>query len=192
MSPATDIPHAGRTALCSDPSGAVFGLWQPAENRGAQVVNAPGSWNFSELRTTDQHSAEHFYGQVFGWISEPLEMGDGGQTAMWRLDGYGEFLAMRDPEIADRQATDQAPGGFANVVALMMPPSFETSAPTGDAAWTITFGVADADDAFARAVDLGATVVVPLFDTDYTRMGTVRDPQGAVLSLSQYRPPQPG
>lgn len=28
-----------------------------------------------------------------------------------------------------------------------------------------------------------------LFDTAYTRMGTVADPQGATLTLSEYRPP---
>jgi uncharacterized glyoxalase superfamily protein PhnB len=49
--------------------------------------------------------------------------------------------------------------------------------------------VADADAAFARALELGATEVTPLFDTEYTRMGTVLDPQGAELTLSEYRPP---
>ena len=51
--------------------------------------------------------------------------------------------------------------------------------------------MADADAAFARATELGARVITPLFDTDYTRMGTVEDPQGAALNLSQYRPPAP-
>lgn len=189
LSPATDIPNSGRVALCADASGAVFGLWQPAANRGAQLVNAPGSWNFSELRTADQRAATQFYGEVFGWESEPLEMGDGSGTSMWRLPGYGEFLARRDPEIHERQEADQAPGGFADAVALMIPPAVGASAAL-DAEWTITFAVADADAAMARAIELGATVVVPLFDTEYTRMGTVRDPQGAAFTLSQYRPPQ--
>jgi uncharacterized protein len=62
---------------------------------------------------------------------------------------------------------------------------------TADSAnWTVTFAVADADATFTRALELGATMVTPLFDTDYTRMGTIRDPQGAILTLSQYRPPQ--
>jgi predicted enzyme related to lactoylglutathione lyase len=183
---ATDIPRSGRVAVCADPGGAAFGVWQPAELRGARAVNVPGSWNFSELRTRDPDAAEQFYGEVFGWVREPLAMGDGGQTAMWRLPGYGEFLAQSDPEIHERQKADQAPGGFADAVALMMPPEAGTDA----ARWTVTFAVADADAATSRAVELGAEVVVPLFDTDYTRMGTVRDPQGATFTLSQYRPPQ--
>jgi predicted enzyme related to lactoylglutathione lyase len=183
-----DIPRAGRSALCADPEGAVFGLWQPAENRGAQVVNSPGSWNFSELNTADPDGNERFYGAVFGWVRTPFEFGTGQKAWFWRLPGYGDFLAEGDPEIRERQAADQAPGDFADAVALLQPLAGDGGAGA-TARWTVTFAVADADAAFARALELGATVVTPLFDTEYTRMGTVRDPQGAELTLSEYRPP---
>jgi len=188
--PPVDIPRAGRPAVCADPEGAVFGLWQARENRGAQLVNAPGSWNFSELYTRDLGGAEGFYSAVFGWELDQLEMGGGQKAGMWRQPGYGEFLARRDPEIRERQEADDAPAGFADAVALAYPIS--TDGPATDAHWGVTFAVADADAAFARAQQLGATVVVPLLDTDYTRMGVVRDPQGAQLTLSEYRPPSPG
>ncbi|MBV9131423.1 MAG: VOC family protein, partial [Chloroflexi bacterium] len=42
-----DVPGAGRMAECEDPAGASFRLWQAREHRGAQLVNAPGSWNWS-------------------------------------------------------------------------------------------------------------------------------------------------
>jgi len=184
-----DIPRAGRVALCADPWGAPFGLWQAAENRGAQVVNTPGSWNFSELDAPDVPAAGRFYGAVFGWETDPLDMRAGQTAGMWRLPGYGDFLAQRDPEIRQRQAADQAPGGFADAVALLAPAGAE--GPSDGGRWSVIFAVADADAAFDRAVGLGATVVTPLFDTPYTRMGTVQDPQGAALTLSQYRPPPP-
>jgi predicted enzyme related to lactoylglutathione lyase len=41
----------GRLAACDDPRGARFRLWQPRRRPGAQLVNAPGSWNFSDLHT---------------------------------------------------------------------------------------------------------------------------------------------
>jgi predicted enzyme related to lactoylglutathione lyase len=189
LSPPVDIPMAGRPAVCADPSGAVFGLWEAHENRGAQMVNVPGTWNFSELNTRDPDGAEAFYGAVFGWEAEHLEMGDGQKAAMWRVPGYGEFLFERDPSIRDRQAADQAPAGFADAVALMYPLTDDGLGAGVGPHWSITFAVADADESFARATSLGATVVVPLFDTDYTRMGIIRDPQGAQLALSQYRPP---
>jgi uncharacterized protein len=176
-----DIPRAGRVATCADPLGAVFGVWQPADNRGAELVNAPGSWNFSGLEVEDPDAALAFYRAAFGWLADPLDMGDGSGTWMFRVAGYGDFLAERDPEIRERQAEDQAPEGFADAVATM-------SRSDGPAHWGITFAVAEADAAFTRATELGADVVTPLFDTDYTRMGTIADPQGAVLTLSEYRP----
>jgi predicted enzyme related to lactoylglutathione lyase len=191
VEPPTETPHSGSSALCADPAGAVFGLWQPAENRGVQLVNAPGSWNFSELHTDDPDGAEQFYGRVFGWESNQLEMAPAQQVSMWRVPGYGDFLAQRDPDLYDRQEGASAPKGFADAVALME--AVPGDASGGAAAhWSLIFAVADADDAVARATDLGATLVTPLFDTDYTRMGTIRDPQGAIVTLSQYRPPQPG
>ncbi len=188
ISAPVDIPRAGRVAVCTDPAGAVFGLWQAAENRGAELVNAPGSWNFSELNGVDPDAAVAFYQAVFGWLSDPIEMSPGQQGSMWRVAGYGDFLAERDPEIRSRQEADQAPGGFADAVALLSPATPDTAADVA-AHWSITFAVADADAAFDRAVELGASVVTPLSDTTYTRTGTIEDPQGAVLTLSQYRPP---
>jgi hypothetical protein len=189
ISAPVDIPRAGRVAVCTDPAGAVFGLWQAAENRGAELVNAPGSWNFSELNGVDPREAETFYRAVFGWLSDPIEMSPGQEGTMWRVAGYGAFLAERDPEIRSRQEADQAPSGFADAVALLSPVTPE--GPAGVSAhWSITFAVADADAAFDRAIELGASVVTPLSDTTYTRMGLIEDPQGAVLTLSQYIPPE--
>jgi predicted enzyme related to lactoylglutathione lyase len=182
-----DVSRAGRSALCADPEGAVFGLWQPGENRGAQVVNAPGSWNFGELHTADPDGAERFYGAVFGWLVSAFEFSTGDKGAFWRLPGYGELLAESDPEIRERQAADGAPGDFVDAVAVTQPLAAEGAAAA--ARWTVTLAVADADAAFGRALELGASEVVPLFDTQYTRQGTIRDPQGAELTLSEYRPP---
>ena len=188
IAPPVDIPSAGRVAVCADPAGAVFGVWQAGQNRGAQLVNVPGSWNFSELNVRDADGAKRFYEAVFGWVCNPLAMGTDQAMGMWRVPGYGDFLARRDPEIRQRQEADAAPDGFEDVVALMVPAAGGPA--EASAYWTVTFAVADADAAFARAIDLGAQVVTPLFDTEYTRMGTVEDPQGAVLNLSEYRPPR--
>jgi predicted enzyme related to lactoylglutathione lyase len=185
LAPPLDIPGAGRVAICADPSGAVLGLWQPANLRGAELVNAPGSWNFSDLTPRDTSEAEKFYAAVFGWECDPFEMSAGDKASIWRVPGYGDFLAARDPELRERQAAAQAPGGFADAVAILNP----EAAAGGVGQWNVTFAVAGADAAFERALSLGATVVTPLFDTMYTRMGTVADPQGARLTLSEYRPP---
>jgi predicted enzyme related to lactoylglutathione lyase len=189
LAPPTDIPRSGRVAVCADPSGARFGLWEPADLRGAQLVNAPGAWNFSELHTPDADGAARFYAAVFGWVVEGLDMASQQPTGMFRVEGYGDFLAQRDPEIRARHEANQAPGGFTDAVALL---GSLGAAPGAATDWGVMFAVDDADAVFERATKLGAGVITPLFDTQYTRMGTVEDPQGAVITLSEYRPPSPG
>lgn len=183
-----DIPRAGRVAHCADPQGAPIGLWEPGENHGVELVNVQGSWNFSELHTADPDGAVAFYGAVFGWVCDRMEVGPDAVAWLWRLPGYGDFLAEADPEIRERQATGLAPDGFADAVAWMEP--FTPDATDGAAAhWSVTFAVDDADAAHERAIELGASVVTPLFDTPYNRASVISDPQGAELTLSEYRPP---
>ncbi len=56
-----------RTAIVTDSSGAVFGLWQAAGFAGAQVRGEPGTMEWSDLLTGDASEATAFYGSVFGW-----------------------------------------------------------------------------------------------------------------------------
>ena len=95
-----DAGPGGRLAGCANPRGARFRLWQPRRRLGAQVVNAPGSWNFSDLHTSDPGAAVEFYAPLFGW-----EFNDVGFATMIRRPGYGNHLeATVDPGIRDRQA----------------------------------------------------------------------------------------
>lgn len=183
-----DVGPAGRWALCTDPQGAQFGLWEPKENRGAQLVNAHGAWNFNELRTPDGEAAARFYADVFGWESAPFDFGIPEPTWLFRKPGYGAFLAERDPDVAAWIESGQGPEGFPDAVAWMTPFDPAGRADT-DASWATTFGVDDVDAAYARALELGAEAVEPLRDTAYTRDGVVRDPQGTEVMLSQYKPP---
>jgi uncharacterized protein len=172
-----DAGPGGRQAGCTDPEGAAFRLWQARARPGAQLVNAPGTWNFSDLRTADPIAAQAFYGPLLGW-----EFTDMGFSVLIRRPGYGDHLeATVDPDIRKRQEDVVAPPGFEDAVAWMA----EGEAP---ARWGVTFAVADRDDSAATAERLGATVVSSE-DTQWTRTALVRDPQGAELLLSQFTPP---
>src|SRR5262249_7350185 len=150
----------GRVAACADFEGAVFGLWEPGQLRGVELVNADGSWNFSELHTADSEAAARFYGAVFGWKLNPFEFGGGPLAGFFAVDGYGEFLAGSDLEIKERQAANEAPGGFWDAVAIAQ----QIQDGSGDHPhWSMTFAVADADAAYAKAIELGAGEVVSLF-----------------------------
>ena len=63
----TDVMSAGRMAVLEDTTGAVISVWQPGAHLGAQLVNEPGAYTWSELSTSDTGSSKAFYGQVFGW-----------------------------------------------------------------------------------------------------------------------------
>ena len=183
-----DVSDAGRMSVFSDPSGAVFCVWQANESTGAQLVNEPGTWNFSELNTRDPDGAEAFYGAVFGWVASSLDM-EGGDLGMWRVPGYGSFLEQRDPDLRQRQDDVGAPEGFEDAIAWLVPMTsghFSDDAPPH---WSVTFAVDDADAIADRAAKLGGKVLMPPVDAPWVRMAVLSDPQGAVFTASKFTPP---
>ncbi len=65
--PPMDVMTEGRMMMAQDPTGAVFGVWQPGNHIGAQLVNMPSTLVWNELQTNDVEAAKGFYGDVFGW-----------------------------------------------------------------------------------------------------------------------------
>jgi predicted enzyme related to lactoylglutathione lyase len=174
--PPADAGPGGRWALCLDPLGAEFRLWQARRRLGAQLVNAPGAWNFSDLHTPDRDRALAFYGSLFGWKTTELP---GGAGTMLQVPGYGDHLAATvDPGIHERQAT--APPGFADVIGGLV--------VDDEPHWSVTFSVPDRDAGAATAERLGATVLGS-DENLWTRTARVRDPQGAEFTISQFTPP---
>ena len=174
-----DAGPGGRLAVCVDPRGAEFRLWQARARLGAQLANAPGAWNFSDLHTTDPRAAVEFYAAVFGW-----EFDDVGFATMVRRPGYGDHLAATIyPDIKKVQADAMAPAGFEDAIAWMA-----VESEGGPDHWQVTFTVADRDSSAATVETLGGTVVATE-DTEWTKTVTVRDLQGAQFVLSQFTPP---
>ena len=144
-----DVPGAGRMAVCADTEGAVFSVWEADAFIGAQVVNEPGTWNFSELHTRDPQAAARFYRSVFDW--DVLDFGVGtGAFTFFRLAGYGASLAKGNPEFAERIAADESAAAFADVVATLIDESSE-QALTNPPYWSVVFAVDDADAVAADA-----------------------------------------
>jgi uncharacterized protein len=176
-----DSGEAGRMAVCADPEGATFCLWEPKAHRGAQIVNEHGSVNFNDLNARDLDGAAAFYGAVFGW--DLLDFGGGG---MWALPAYGDFLEQRTPGTRENQAAMGAPPRFEEVVASAS--VIGDDQPDVPAHWGVTFAVDDADAIAARATELGGRVDVPPFDMPWVRMTTITDPQGATFTASKFVP----
>jgi uncharacterized protein len=157
-------PGGGRMAVLADSTGAVFGVWEPGERRGAQVVNEPNAWSMSALNTSDPDAAAAFYGAVFGWTTEKFEMGELAAT-MLRLPGF----VGGEPEQPVSRET----------VAVMMPAA---DAPSH---WSVDLWVEDADATAERAEGLRGSVLAPPFDTPLSRTAALADPQGAAFSVSE-------
>jgi len=183
LADAVDVGDAGRMAVCADPSGAEFRLWQPGTITGAQTVNVPGSWNFSELNTRDIDGAMRFYRAVFGWEADEVDMGAMAGT-MLRLPGYADFLEKYDPGIGQRHADFGAPPGFSECIGWILPLENEELRPH----WSITFTVADTDAVVARARELGGTVLVEPYDVAPVRSAVLRDPAGARFTVNAFNP----
>jgi predicted enzyme related to lactoylglutathione lyase len=182
-----DVMNAGRMAVCADPEGATFCVWQAKEHKGAQIVNQHGALNFNTLNTHDPEGAKSFYGSLFGWET----LGIGGGAQMWRLPGYGDFLEQSDPGLRKRiTETAAAPAGFEDVVATLNP--IADDQPDVPAHWSVTFAVDDADATAQKATELDGQVLVPPFDAPWVRMTVIADPQGATFTASKYVPENAG
>jgi predicted enzyme related to lactoylglutathione lyase len=174
-------PDAGRTAVFTDPEGALFRVWQAKENKGAQIVNEPGTLNLNGLNTRDVRGAKSFYGSLFGWRTIDVN-----GFEMWTLPGFGDFLERDNPDLREQMAEADAPEGFEDVVGSINP--IADDQPDTPAHWSVTFAVDDADATAAKATELGGKVIVPPFDAPWVRMTVIGDPQGATFIASKFVP----
>lgn len=173
-----DAGEGGRSALCADPEGVRFGLWQARRRLGSQVTNVPGAWNFSDLHSADPEGAPAFYSAVFGW-----EVADLGFARLIRRPGYGDHLASTtDPTIRERQAEISAPPGFADAIGWVVQVDADETPH-----WHVSFTVADRDAVAETAERLGGTVIGTR-DTDWTLEALIADPVGARFTASQFEP----
>ena len=154
-----DVMDIGRMAVFSDPSGAVFGVWQPKSFAGADVVNEPNSLCWNEVYTRDADADKAFYPRVFGWTAgRPSFEGAPDSYTVWELGG-------------------RPVGGM-----MQMGDDFPREVPPH---WSVCFAVADADAVVARAKELGATVTVEPVDMPIGRFAGLIDPQGASFTVMQ-------
>lgn len=165
-----DLPPAGTLTVISDPAGAAFCAWERESRAGAELINEPGAWSMSSLRTDDPGGADAFYNALFGWEAQPFGPPEA-NAALYRLPGY-----------VGGTPTQPVPR---DVVAVRMP-----AEPGEDARWALDFWVDDAEDAAARAAELGGTVVAAPYDAPPAfRQALLADPQGATFSISQLMTP---
>lgn len=156
---AMDVPAKGRMAMLTDPAGASFGLWQPAEHHGFEVVNEQGAPAWHQLSTRDFGRAIDFYVKVFGWQVQ-VEA----DTPEFR---YSNAIFDGEPLLG--------------VMDMSIFPGDEPST------WTVYLGADDVDKTIELITDNGGAVVRAAEDTPYGRLAAVTDATGAGFNLSSLR-----
>ncbi|MFI2411724.1 VOC family protein [Streptomyces sp. NPDC018947] len=152
-----DAAEAGRMAICSDPAGAVFGLWQAAAHLGQAVTGEPGTPAWNELATFEAAGVAKFYETVFGFELEPSATA-GLDYVTLRLDGR-PVAGIHG--VGDALPRERGPH------------------------WMTYFQVADIGESLRRLTGLGGHVLEPARDTFRGRVALVADPEGARFSLLQ-------
>jgi predicted enzyme related to lactoylglutathione lyase len=153
-----DVVGLGTMAIFTDPTGAVFGIWQPGTFAGAEFVNEPGAFAWSELGTRDVGAAKEFYDAVFGWGFEDHDMGQMGTYTEWK-QGDASIGGMMD---VSGRLPDEIP-----------------------AHWLVYFAVEDTDAAVETAKSSGGDVSFGPIDIPAGRFAIVTDPHGAAFAVIQ-------
>ncbi len=147
-----DIPDVGRMAIIADPQGAVISAFASS----GDPPQSEGIFVWDELLTTDVDAAKRFYGEVFGWTSKDMPMGDTTYTLFKRA-------------------------GDIDVGGLMQRPREDIPVH-----WTPYIGTQDTDATVTRAKELGATILSEPMDVpDMGRFAIIQDPTGAVFGIWQ-------
>jgi len=155
--PPFDVMDVGRMFVAADPTGAVFGVWESKEHKGAGVYNEPGAYCWNELHTREFDTAKEFYHNVFGWSYE--DIGDGENFAYATFTNPGET-----DSVGGINDDTKMPGEI--------PPH-----------WLTWIQVADVDASLAKATELGATAMMGPDDSPFGRMVVLQAPQGEVLGI---------
>jgi len=154
IAPVMDVGQIGRMLIAADPQGAVFGVWQPLEFPGAQIVNEPGALVWNQLSTTDPEAAGAFYQAALGLEAGPM-------PEMPEFTG----LMVKGRVIGGVQGMENLPPG--------VPPH-----------WLVNFAVDDTDSTVDALVRAGGSVMAPAFDMEKVgRMAVLQDPQGATFAV---------
>jgi predicted enzyme related to lactoylglutathione lyase len=152
------IEKVGTFAVIADPTGGVLSLFRQDEGEPEETEAMPGAGTFcwNELLSTDPEKAASFYGEVFGWTWDEMDMGEMGKYRIAKRNG--------------RQAG-------AGLMKTMVP---------GHTYWLNYIAVADVDAKTKEAVSLGGKLVMgPMDIPNIGRSSVVQDPAGVHFALFQ-------
>jgi len=158
LMPPMQVMTSGHMAVCADPTGAAFSVWQALDHIGAEIGNVANTYSWNELMTRDVEAAKAFYSEVFGWTYEVSQMSDD----EYHLIAGGE----------------EGLGGI-----MAMPEAVPDMVPNH---WGVYFSVDDLTSTVDKITTNGGQVVMgPMEAPGVGTFATVHDPAGANFSVLQ-------
>jgi predicted enzyme related to lactoylglutathione lyase len=152
-----EVPAKGIMSMVTDPFGAFFGLWQPLEHHGFEVIGEAGAPVWNQLTTRDYCAAIDFYRTVLGWRTE---------------------------QVSDTDEFRYTTAWFGNQRLLGVMDGTAFMAENAPSNWSVFFGAADVDKTLQVISDNGGGVSRPAVDTPYGRLAGATDPTGTAFNLS--------
>jgi predicted enzyme related to lactoylglutathione lyase/uncharacterized protein YndB with AHSA1/START domain len=159
VKPAFDIMENLRMAVCFDPNGANFDVWEPKKAHGTDVDSTlHGAPSWFETLTTDVDRAARFYSELFGWMPEGMPMPGATYTTFKLGDAHVAGMMQIAPQMGDLQPH-----------------------------WRTYFTVDDADGTAREAIELGAEICMTMKDAPGVgRFCGITSPQGVTFCVIQY------
>ncbi|MBT2543470.1 VOC family protein [Streptomyces sp. ISL-44] len=153
----------GSMLIAKEPSGAVFGVWQPGDHKGFEKMGEPGAYAWAEVFTREPAKADAFLPKVFPYSAQQMDAGD-------------------DPEMAGMDFKVFSLGGPENPVLgrMKMDKDFPADLPP----WIqVYFGVPNCDEAVEKAKKHGGKLHFGPMDSPFGRFAAVADQQGAAFAV---------
>ncbi|MFB7463863.1 VOC family protein [Streptomyces sp. NPDC056224] len=153
----------GTMLIAKEPSGAVFGVWQPGGHKGFEKMGEAGAYAWAEVFTREPAEPDAFFTKVFPYDAQRMDAGD-------------------DPEAAGMDFKVFSVGGPGNPVLgrMKMGDEFPPEIPSYI---QVYFGVPDCDEAVAKTKKHGGKLHFGPMDSPFGRFAAVTDPQGAAFAV---------
>ena len=162
--PPFDVMEAGRMAVCYDPTGVEFDVWQGKSSPGMSGdARKHGMPSWIECATTDAEKGKQFYDGLFGWTDETMPLPTGMNYTPFKLgEEYVAGMYQLTPDMAG-----------------MKP------------AWSVYFSVDKVDETVDLAKSLGGQNFMPAIDIPHVgRIAGISSPQGVMFYAITNAPMQ--
>jgi len=151
----------GTMAIAKEPTGAVFGIWQPGQHKGFEKRGEPGSYAWAEFFTREPDPTDAFLSKVFPYQAQKIV----DENIDFKVFSLGDKT---NPVLGRMKMGDEFPPEVPSYV-------------------NVYFAVDDCDGAVKLATDRGAKLQFGPMSSPYGRFAALTDPQGAnftVIDLS--------